>query len=352
MNADSAAVAPLAAEHDCTRILRDARPVIDVRAPCEFARGALPGAVNLPLLEDGERAAVGTAYRRHGRSAAIELGLRLVSGSVRQRRIDAWRTIAEERPDAVICCARGGLRSEIAQSWLARSGVALPRVAGGFKALRACCLSIIDRAAALRRFVLVGGRTGAGKTRVLASAPAALDLEALAGHRGSAFGALPMPQPTPIAFENALALTLLRLPEECAIAVEDESRTIGRLAIPEVLYSALQRAPVVLLEVPLAERIGNIRREYVEQAADPQPHLRAALDRIRRRLGGARHAEIAALMAAAFRAPGDAAGHDAWISRLLADYYDPMYDHQLRGKADRIAMRGGAAQVAAFLRGI
>ena len=352
MNAAAAAAAPLAAEHDCTGILRAARPLIDVRAPCEFARGAVPFAVNLPLLDDGERAAVGTAYKRSGRSAAVALGMRLVSGSVKQRRVDAWRACAEEHPDALICCARGGMRSEIAQSWLAQAGVARPRVAGGFKALRHCCLSIIDRAAALRRFVLVGGRTGAGKTRVLAAAPAALDLEALARHRGSAFGALPVPQPTPVTFENALALALLHLPEDRAIAVEDESRTIGRLAVPAVLYSALQRAPVVLLEVPTAERIDNIRREYVEQAEDPQPRLRTALDRIRRRLGGARHAEIAALMEAAFRTPGAAAGHDAWIARLLADYYDPMYDHQLRGKADRIAMRGDAAQVAAFLRGL
>ena len=221
--------------------------MIDVRAPSEYARGALPGAVNLPLLNDEERAAVGTTYKRRGRAAAIELGHRLVYGDVKRARVEAWRAFVEAHPDAAIYCARGGLRSEIAQTWLAEAGVRQARVAGGFKALRRHCLDVLEGVGDAR-FVLVGGRTGSGKTSVVRDAAAHIDLERLANHRGSAFGALPTPQPPPVAFENAMAVELMRLPLDEPIVLEDESRTIGRLAIPEGLYEAMQRAPIVLIE--------------------------------------------------------------------------------------------------------
>ena len=324
--------------------------MIDVRAPGEYARGALPGAVNLPLLNDQERAAVGTAYKRRGRDAAIELGQRLVSGDVKRARVAQWSAFVEAHPDAAIYCARGGLRSEIAQTWLADAGSHQARVAGGFKALRRHCLDVLERVGE-RRFVLVGGRTGSGKTAVLQWATAHIDLERLANHRGSAFGGLPTPQPPPVAFENAIAAELVRLPFDGPIVLEDESRTIGRLAIPERLYQAMQRAPILLIEADDDTRAANIYREYVQEAERPRSHLAASLERIQRRLGGVRYTEIKALMDEAFDA-GAAAWplHRRWIVRLLNDYYDPMYDYQLAAKADRVTMRGTAAEVAVALR--
>lgn len=324
--------------------------MIDVRAPSEYARGALPGAVNLPLLNDEERAAVGTTYKRRGRAAAIELGHRLVCGEAKRARVEVWRAFVEAHPDAAIYCARGGLRSEIAQNWLAEAGVRQARVAGGFKALRRHCLDVIERVGE-RRFVLVGGRTGAGKTSVVRSAAVHIDLERLANHRGSAFGGLPTPQPPPVAFENAMAVELMRLPIEEPVVLEDESRTIGRLAIPERLYQGMQGAPIALIEADDATRAENIYREYVLEAQQPRSHLAASLERIERRLGGVRHTEIKALMDQAFDA-GAAAWplHRRWIVRLLNDYYDPMYDYQLAAKADRVRMRGTAQEVAAALR--
>ncbi len=335
-------------EDDYAAILRSSRPLIDVRAPAEFAKGAVPGAVNLPLLDDDERAAVGIAYKRRGQRAAVELGHRLVGGEVRRARIDAWRAFAASRPDALIYCWRGGMRSAIAQTWLQESGVTLGRVVGGFKALRRFCLDTIDEASAKRRLILVGGRTGTGKTRVVQKAENHVDLEGLANHRGSAFGGFTTPQPPPVAFENALAVKLLRLPPQATVVLEDESRTIGRLAIPEALFATMQRSPIALLEAPLAERIDNVYREYVAQADNPREPLLAALDRIQRRLGGIRHGEISALMRAAFDADS-AAAHRRWIGRLLTDYYDPMYDYQLAAKAERVLMRGDAGAVAAFV---
>ena len=335
---------------DCAEILREARPLIDVRAPSEYARGALPSAVNLPLLNDEERAAVGTTYKRRGRAAAIELGHRLVCGEAKRARVAQWRTFVEAHPEAAIYCARGGLRSEIAQTWLAGAGSHQARVAGGFKALRRHCLDVLGRAGEWR-FVLVGGRTGSGKTAVLQCADAHVDLEHLANHRGSAFGGLPTPQPPPVAFENAIAAELVRLPLDGLIVLEDESRTIGRLAIPEPLYTAMQRAPIALIEVDDDARAENIYREYVLEAEKPRSHLAASLERIQRRLGGVRYTEIKALMDEAFDVGATAWPlHRRWIVRLLNDYYDPMYDYQLAAKADRVRMRGTAQEVAAALR--
>lgn len=343
-----AVTAPVAS--DCAEILALARPLIDVRAPGEYIRGALPEAVNLPLLNDEERAAVGTTYKRRGRATAIELGHRLVCGDVKRARVEGWCAFVEAHPDAAIYCARGGLRSEIAQTWLADAGYRQARVAGGFKALRRHCLDVLEGVGE-RRFVLVGGRTGSGKTSVLQSAAASIDLERLANHRGSAFGAFPTPQPPPVAFENAIAVELMRLPLDEPIMLEDESRTIGRLAIPERLYQAMQRAPIALIEADDDDRARSIYREYVLDAERPRSHLEASLARIERRLGGVRHAEIKALMDQAFDAGLTAWPlHRRWIVRLLNDYYDPMYDYQLAGKADRVCMRGPPAEVAAALR--
>ena len=337
---------------DYASILRDARGLIDVRSPTEFRRGAVPGAVNLPLLTDDERDAVGKTYKTGGRDAAVALGHKLVVDDNKASRVAAWRDFAVKHPNALITCWRGGLRSRIAQAWLADAGIELPRVAGGFKALRHCCLDTIQTAGETRRFVVVGGRTGSGKTRLVQAARSHVDLEGIANHRGSAFGGYPTPQPSPVTFENALAVALLRLPPDEPVAVEDESRTIGRLAIPAALYNALQQAPIVLLEVDDTDRVDSIYREYVVEADDPEPHLTASLSRIERRLGGVRYRELAALMDAAFRADTSSRrdAHYEWIRRLLEYYYDPMYDYQLAGKQDRVVMRGDPVEVADYLR--
>ena len=335
---------------DHRAILRDAPAAIDVRAPAEFAQGSLPNAANLPLLEDAERAEVGTVYRRRGRDAAIATGRRLVAGAAKETRMVAWLKFAAAHPNPFVYCARGGLRSQLVQRWLADAGAPTRRVEGGFKALRRCCLEVLE-AATTRPFVLLGGRTGAGKTKLLQRLVDAVDLEALARHRGSAFGAWAVPQPTPVNFENALARALLQHGEGRPVVLEDEARTIGRLAIPAPLFEAMRRAPIALLEVPTPARVENVYQEYVRQAQAPERRLPEALRRIERRLGGDRYRRIADLMAAAFAAAEAEAGqeHRRWIRALLADYYDPMYDYQLRAKEHRVVMRGDAGAVCAYL---
>jgi len=341
---------------DTERVLRDRVPLIDLRSPGEFAHGAVPTAVNLPLLEDAERAAVGICYKRDGQAAAIALGESLVSGETRRARIDAWLDFLGRAPDAMLYCWRGGLRSQRVQGWLAETGHVVPRIDGGFKALRHTCIDAIEHSSSQDRFIVLAGRTGSGKTDLLIAFADAIDLERLANHRGSAFGATATKQPPPVAFENALAVALMRRQPCQHILLEDESRTIGRIGLPESLFAAMQRAPLVVLEASRDERARHILAEYVltplasgvEANALAEQYV-AAVDRIARRLGGTRHAEVRATVVEAF-AGRDCAHHLRWIERLLEWYYDPMYDYQLGRKAHRIVARGDRVTVSRALR--
>lgn len=339
-------------------LLKKNFPLIDLRSPAEFAKGAFPAAVNLPLLTDGERQEVGTLYKRRGRDAAIERGHELVSGAVRDARMNAWTDFLDAHPNAWLYCWRGGLRSQVVQAWLREAGRNPLRVEGGYKQLRQTCIETFGLLAdqvqpgAGKRWLMLSGRTGVGKTEVVKALPQAVDLEALANHRGSAFGGRQQGQPTPIAFENALAVKYLQHRGRTLI-VEDESRNIGRLSLPEGWFAQMQQAAIVLLEAPLSARIDHIRKEYVEaplasgvNADALRERLQAALDRIRKRLGGVRHQQVGAALAAAF-GNGE---HERWIEMLLAWYYDPMYDYQLKAKGKRIIFTGGRSAVTEFLQ--
>lgn len=328
-------------------------PLLDVRAPAEFTKGAAPNSANQPILDDAERRAVGIAYKRDGSAAAQALGHELVNGAVKRQRIEQWLGYLSAHPDAAVMCWRGGLRSQIAQSWLAEAGYEVPRVAGGYKALRNACLDIIEQTAgADQPWWVVAGRTGTQKTVLIRQLTNSIDLEQLAHHRGSAFGAHATPQPAPATFENALADAALHH-RGAALVLEDESRTIGRLALPAAWHTRMQQAPLVLIEAALELRVEHIVAEYVTAAfADGTPaaaleaRYRDALSRISRRLGGVLYQRIDALLLDAFAGRGN---HTAWVGTLLQDYYDPMYDYQLRNKMTRVQFRGSISEVADFL---
>ncbi len=326
-------------------------PAIDVRSPGEFAAGHIPGAVNLPILDDHERAQVGTTYRLDGPSAAHALGHQLVSGSVRDTRVASWTAFLQLHPEAYLYCSRGGARSRIAAQWLADQGFTPVRVEGGYKALRQFCLQTLEvTPETTRDWWLLGGRTGVGKTVLLHQLEPCIDLEDLAEHRGSAFGARPTSQPALTTFENRVACALLAR-QGMPLILEDESRTIGRLGIPEAVHRAMQRAPVVLLEADLVSRLVSIQQEYVDiplQTTHPElveRRFQSALARIQRRLGGFRYKELSTEIHDAF----NSGEHHRWIERLLTWYYDPMYDYQLEQKQTRIRFAGPAAAVKSFL---
>ena len=350
-------------------LLLDRRPLLDLRAPVEFARGAIPGANSLPLLDDDERARVGTCYKSAGPDAALRLGHEIVSGPVREARLAAWCAWADAHPEGALYCFRGGQRSHIVQGWLAEAGRQVPLVTGGYKALRAHLLARLETLASAADVLVIGGRTGTGKTALIETLPRTLDLEGLARHRGSAFGRRVGGQPTPVDFENAVALRLLELHAEgdAPVVLEDESRNVGRLSVPPTLVETMGAAPLALVEMPLEDRVEVTLDAYVvgacaeHQAAAGETagfeafaaQLRDALARIRKRLGGERHATVSALLEDALarhERSGDVGGHRAWIGRLLVEYYDPMYDYQLEGKLDRVAFRGSADAVAEWIR--
>ncbi len=335
-------------------LLSEEKPSIDLRAPAEFLVGAIPGAINLPILNDDERARIGTTYKHAGPDAARALGYKLVSGGVRSERIKAWSAVLEKDSSTPIYCWRGGERSKIACQWLTEAGFTPHRIEGGYKAIRHACLSALDRLANnAENWWVLAGRTGSGKTEVLHKVHSAVDLEGLAAHRGSAFGSFDHPQPTPASFENALACKLLHR-QNPTVPLEDESRTIGRLAIPEAVHQRMQRSPLVLLEQSFDVRVANIRREYVDErvTADNADAVYAtyadALKRIRKRLGGERQSEVLASLEHGF-ANGD---HDRWIAQLLEWYYDPMYDYQLSKKMVRVRFKGGADDVTEYLNAL
>ncbi len=185
-------------------------PLLDVRAPVEFNQGAFPNSVNIPLMDDDEREAVGIRYKEQGQDSAILLGSELVTAEKRENRTQKWKTFFAQNPGGVLYCFRGGLRSKISQQWIADSlkdsDKPYPRVDGGYKAMRTFLLESIERISKNIPIIVLGGRTGSGKTRLLKQLRNSIDLEGLANHRGSAFGPTATPQPTPINFENALAV--------------------------------------------------------------------------------------------------------------------------------------------------
>ena len=354
--------------------LRD-RSLIDTRAPIEFARGSFPGAVNLPLMTDVEREQVGIRYKEQGEHAAVALGHELVSGHVKEDRIAAWIEQVKRNENAALFCFRGGLRSHTVQAWLTSEGYHLPVVDGGYKALRTYLLNSLEECLSDTSLVVIGGRTGVAKTALLNQASDMLrlpviDLEGLAHHRGSAFGKRAEPQPTQVNFENRIAIELLKLRNggHQQVIMEDESRLIGRCALPLTLQEKLRAAPLVVLDASLGDRVHHSWENYIlsnyrEQVALCDSHeaafsafatsLRLSLANIQKRLGGARYQELSEVLEKALLAhsQGDPEQHKQWITVLLRDYYDPMYDYQLKSKQRHVVFRGNFNEVLEFMTG-
>lgn len=343
--------------------LNDA-PLLDVRAPVEFAKGSFPAAENAPLMNDEERHRIGICYKEKGQDEAIRLGHQLVCGDIKAQRIEAWKRFIARHPEGYLFCFRGGLRSRLTQQWIRDAGIDFPLVKGGYKALRRFLIDSLDNLVESGDFRILSGRTGTGKTRVLQQLPNPVDLEGLANHRGSSFGRQVTPQPSQIDFENRLAVAMLKARhlKNGPVYLEDESRLVGRCAMPDAMKERMAQAPLLILEQSLEDRTRIIREDYVEaMSADYinrdgeeagwlnfRDYLLEALGRISKRLGGERYSQLRSVMEQALKEQernGDVHAHDAWIQPLLQDYYDPMYDYQLSKKQGQILVRGGTDAV-------
>ncbi len=344
------------------RILLSETPVVDVRAPIEFVAGSIPGSVNFPLLNDEERHLVGTAYKQKGREDAIRLGHELVSGEIKEQRMHAWSQFLMRNPQAVITCFRGGLRSKTMQSWLAEAGYNHPRLKGGYKAFRQFLLAELDKMSA-RPMLVVSGNTGSGKTLLVRQAQQfrpTIDLEAIAKHRGSAFGAYDEPQPSQGDFENLMTLHLLqqfeRMPTVPFI-IEDESRMIGQRVLPENFFAALRSSAVIMIDEPLEIRVGVVYEDYILNLPDD---LRAitfqryiqSLKIISKKLGGMRYDEVMKDLMEAIaqtETTGTLDLHRVWIEKLLNWYYDPLYLRSLVKRNPKILFRGTRSEAREYL---
>jgi len=366
-------------------LLLQQTPMIDVRSPVEFAKGALPSAVNLPFINDKERHLIGLCYKEKGQQAAVNLGHKLVNGDSKDGRVSAWRTFLEQHPDAVLYCARGGLRSQLSQQWLADTGIVCTRVAGGFKSLRRFLLQYLNDSCRTATFTILSGMTGTGKTDIIKTLNNGIDLEGHANHKGSSFGRPLTQQPSQIDFENGLISAILKVQETQpgqTIILEDESRNIGSLHLPKTLNATMADSSIVVIDLPLEDRIEKLWQEYVVQRYKEtiayykrgdyryehgddlvqnelggekafSDYLIDSLLRVKKRLGSERTKEILSLMEAAIQRQhtDNFRSHQDWLRAITINYYDPMYLYQLDKRKERVVFRGDHQSVIQWLKG-
>lgn len=293
--------------------------VIDVRAPSEYAEDHMPGAISLPVLSDDERARVGTIYVQQDAFLARKIGAALVARNAATHlegpladRDGGWKPL--------LYCWRGGQRSGSFASILAQIGWRVDIVAGGYKTYRNLVVDMLHRHPLSQRIVRLDGLTGSGKTEVLARIAAqggtVIDLEGLARHRGSAFGAMPGGQPSQKAFETALAQRLAILPEDATILVEAEAARIGEIRLPPSLWTAMRASPRIMLDADLPDRARYLARTYAGDVA-AQQQVTQSLDLLVPLQGRAQ--------VAAWQAQAAASEWETLAGDLMARHYDPRY---------------------------
>jgi tRNA 2-selenouridine synthase len=303
-------------------------PVVDVRTPAEFSRGHIPGAANLPLFNDRERAEVGATYHQTSREAAILLGLDYVGPKLRPL-LEQMHNLFRQS-DLLFYCWRGGMRSQ-SLAWLAELyGYRAYTLAGGYKAFRTYVVTAVSQPLPI---IILGGMTGSGKTEILQAlaqiGQQTLDLEGLARHKGSVFGGLGQPaQPSQQQFENQLGLAWRELRPEPAVWLEDESFVIGQIKLPQPLWQQMQQAPTLFIEVPLALRVERLVEEYGRQ--EPAK-LAEAILKLQKRLGGFHTTQALTAL--------DRGDLERCCTILLNYYYDKTYRHCLAQKDPKLLYR-------------
>lgn len=301
--------------------------IVDVRSPSEFAEDHIPGATNLPVLNDPERAEVGTLYKQVDPFTARKVGAALVSGNISKHLADRFRW-KDKDYHPLVYCWRGGQRSHSLAAVLSEIGWQVTVVKGGYKTYRAYVRDRLETLPHQLKFRVLCGSTGTGKTRILHQIQQrggqVLDLEALANHRGSLLGQEwedgPSPQPSQKYFESLLLQQLQTFDPRVPIWVESESNKIGRVYLPRDLWDRMKQATGVEIEVPMSDRIEWLMQQYPHLIANPDL-LTGQLRRLKSRYGGKKIGEWESLIAAG--------KWEALVGELLACHYDPTYRRSL-----------------------
>ena len=312
--------------------LREQLPLVDARSEGEFAQSHIPGAINIPILDNAERIQVGTLYKQAGPEKATLKGFELVGPRFHLIQREALRKFPAKK--LILYCWRGGMRSQILSWLLTQVGFEIYRLEGGYKTYRSFTYAAVRKSYPL---LVLGGKTGAAQTVLLQKlkerGEQVVDLEGLANHKGSSFGAIGQPaQPTVEQFENLLAEQLREIHLDQALWVENESRRIGQIILPDSFYLQMTQSPRIEIDKTEEVRIAHIASEY---AALDQGELSAAVLRLQKRLGGDRTKQ--ALEAIQTNQP------EIWIPILLL-YYDKTYEFDLErhevSKTIRLNLQG------------
>ena len=293
--------------------------LIDVRSPSEFAEDHLPGAISLPVLSDEERARVGTVYVQEDPFLARKIGAALVARNAAAHiegplaeKDGAWRPL--------VYCWRGGQRSGSFTTILKNIGWRAETVSGGYKAWRKVVVTMLYEQDLSHRIVLLDGNTGTAKTELLALLQArghqVLDLEGLAGHRGSIFGDIGAPQPAQKGFESALAARLSRFDLDRPVIVEAESARIGNIRLPPSLWKSMCASPRLAVSAPIAARSEYLAAAYKDRIADTK-WLDDRLQGLAYYIGKKRAEALKELAA-----KGE---HVGLAGHLIEAHYDPTY---------------------------
>lgn len=300
--------------------------IIDVRAPSEFAEDHIPGAINLPVLDDAERARVGTIYKQINPFTARKLGAALVA----QNAATHLQTVLADRPGGwrpLVYCWRGGQRSGSFAMILAQIGWRVETIQGGYKAWRGLVVDMLYQQPFPAPVIVLDGNTGSGKTALLPHLAArgvqVLDLEGLAHHRGSLFGAVG-PQPSQKAFETALAYQIKTFDPTRPVVIEAESSKIGNCRLPAALWKAMVAAPRITINAPRAARADHLVTAYPDMVTDP-----ARLSQIIASLRPSHAAELIAT----WQGMASTGDFTALADSLMQHHYDPRYDkHRARAE--------------------
>ncbi|NOQ42699.1 MAG: tRNA 2-selenouridine(34) synthase MnmH [Desulfuromusa sp.] len=298
--------------------------IIDVRTPAEFAEATIPGAVNVPIFSNEERAQVGTVFKEQGKRDARKLGVQLVAPKIPllMEQIESLRQ--DYSAPVIVFCWRGGMRSLAMTSFMNLAGIPAQQLLGGHKGFRRKVLDYFEQQQWPPVFVL-RGLTGTGKTRVLQQLQEmdypVVDLEGLANHRGSAFGALGLePQPSQKKFEALLWARLEELQESPYLVTEGESLHIGRVMVPKPFHQAMQTQTSLWITASLDVRTQIILEDY--PALDQlKEQFERPINALKERLGGKVVTEFLELL--------DSGEWDKLVRELMVRYYDPLYLHTL-----------------------
>ncbi len=308
---------------------------IDTRSPAEFEQGHIPGAHNVPLLDDEERAIVGTLYKQNGHESARKKGLEFVSSRLVEL-VAQIQCIVENSPsaDLVVYCWRGGMRSKSVVTVLGLMGILAAQLEGGYKAYRSYVQSNLNNFSIKPDLYVLCGSTGCGKTRVLELLQQqnfpVIDLEKLANHRGSAFGQVGLGKPaTAQNFDAELLQRLEQLNDQPYILLECESKRVGNVYLPDSLYNAMKSAHRILLRSSKQIRIQRLIEDYARHIEENDTEIRRSIESLQKRIGKNRTAYILQELAA---------GNLTQVAETLLDgYYDPLYGYETT-RDDRFEM--------------